>query len=121
MEDLEPIELKDILFYKEKLIITNEIKFVVYVLNMIFMILTRKEILNQEIDSPLIKVDDNLNKALFDNILRQSQFPENENLSIEYYKLMRESKIKSSGEFDRTDNNINFINDSKNSVKDNNN
>lgn len=113
MRKLEPVEIKAILFYKEKLVLMNEIKFFVYIINWIFMFLERKEIDRELGGSPLIKVDDKLNKALFENILRQSQFPENEDLSIEYYKILRESQTKSTGECDKSDNGINNINNTR--------
>jgi len=124
MRDLEPIEIKSILFYREKLTLINYIKLFIYILAMIFMFLERREIKNLEIKSPLLNVDQNLNKALFDNIINQSQFPGNEDLNIEYHNLLRESKIKSTysgtggGDFDRTDNNINNFTTTNNSIRD---
>lgn len=111
MRELEPVEIKEILVYKEILRVFNYVKFFAYLLNMVFVYLQKKEILNQTKESLLVGIDDNLSEALYNNIIGQCKNPDSESLPMEYSRILNESRSKSdsasqSQDFDRTNFNI---------------
>ena len=111
MKKLEPVEIQSILHFKENLLILNDVKFGIYIINMIFIAHQRNQIIRERTHSPLCIVDENLNKELFENLIRQSKNPNDQSLSREYSKILDESKVKINDEetqiFDRTENDIN--------------
>ena len=119
MEVLIPLEIKSILFYKEKLMVINEFMFIIYIFNMIFMAFERRDIINEQKESPLIDVDGSLSKDLFENIIKRSLVPGNrdEILNSEYFKLIKENQVIGNPdvEFDKSDYNINNCNSIPNS------
>lgn len=105
MRKLDPIEIQNILYYKEYLMIINDIKFFIYLTNMISILHQRNEIIKQRKNSLFKSIDHNLNEALFKNLINRSINPSDNNLSEEYSKILNESKNNQNCHFDKTDDN----------------
>jgi len=117
MRDLDPPEIKEILSYKEFLQIIDSIKFCFYIILLIFVFILRRRIIKEEEDSPLLSIDEGLNEELYKNIIKQSQFPDDKTLHLEYNRICSISKLSISighshdnNDMDKTDDNINNIN-----------
>jgi hypothetical protein len=107
---MRQLEIQNILYHKEHLMILNDIKFFVYLINMIFILHQRNEIIKHRKYSLFTTIDHNLNEALFKNLINRSINPYDNNLSEEFSKILDDSRNKQNHLFDRTEDNIkNYI------------
>ena len=114
MKNNDSTEIKYILSFKLKSQIINMLKFGFNFLTFIFVFVERKLIIKEENNYPLLSIDDNMNEELYKNIIKQSQFPDDENLIIEYLNIRKSVRNSSSlnlinenNEIDKTTGNIN--------------
>lgn len=117
MRELDPPEIKEILSYKEFLQILDLAKFCLYIVLFLFMFIQRRNIIREEEESPLLLIDEGLNEDLYKNIIKQSQFPDDKSLHLEYNRICSISKTSLSisnsndnTDMDKTDENINNVN-----------
>ena len=117
MRDLDPPEIKEILYYKEILQIFDLVKFIFHLIIFIFVFLLRRNIIKEEEESPLLSIDEGLNEELYKNIIKQSQFPDDKSLHLEFNRICSISKrsilivpSNDNTDMDKSDDNINYVN-----------